>query len=887
MVECKVLDDSVAFVEPPMRAQHRKLKEEIVDIFGIDGDINTLNITSVSDLQVQFKKWSAILSIVRHYDPDSDTTDLNHLKPIDVPDDISDCRRFLHTLAPLEKYEGLLKKYVSMDLAEDPGKMSVLSDDVKSLRTQNARLVVRVVACLSDITNITVQNCMETAIASVGSMALTETALGSVSKLADARRRLGNKVKALNTSQSLMKLMESILHVLSMHPKLIFVTKHALIQLSLLLLRDKERADEDVVDINSVISGLVEPYLNGPGPAEWYLGVMALYYFYIADRVSIKDYVLLRELSTTLLSVAASPSFDEPRLQSAALTLIVGLTEYNEIRMQLLHDGIIEILSDLAMMPKGDIKIKTRVAACLARLSLHDDQTRHKVFTNFGFFDMTKEVLLMLDPQDLDKAEAEELTQLVLEVVFFLSLHSSFKAQLLTALAPTEDSEAVIKTVDRSAVLKAPLLVKSLPKFGLAAVTSNNPLAKYTYCGIINNLTRSSSDKDKIKRVPGMPDWDDSQMEQVQLMMDKLPDKAKPVANGQFDRGDDSLVSELVSTLVDSGALNHVCKIIASPSVSPSLAAIGSNAIRQCITKQEHQKYKGELAKIGGFTALLNTCAILEKDKQWNIQSKDELRLIRQALAKLAMGVNPKSMSYREQLSLVPQMMTLLEDRHQLFNYEACLVLTNITSLSEDVRNRVFLHKDGWRLITSCAFEENELLRAAGCELMANMCLNEKLLDAIVEGRFIHDIIFLLACCQEVTNDRCLHASAGALAMMSQDARVGVVILEELRNLDSIFEVVQICVAKSDPALLVRIAVFIRNVIQAGVEQYQRDGSRYPGRQDLSKHWQKVQTLAEFVLSVLSKDLNALVASQEVVRSFKEFKQEFLSALNTQRAQKK
>merc|ERR1719221_383519 len=142
---------------------------------------------------------------------------------------------------------------------------------------------------------------------------------------------------------------------------------------------------------------------------------------------------------------------------------------------------------------------------------------------------------------------------------------------------------------------------------------------------------------------------------------------------------------------------------------------------------QEHRKF---IVAFGGIRALLGL-----------IDLEDELArdAARQSLAQILIVTNPTLLQYSEQLDSVRPLVQLLEHRHELFQFEAAMGLTNLLTVSDELRTRA-LQADGWRACRDLLFSENERVQRAGIEAMCNLTMAPEVLERFIEGKYDLDI---------------------------------------------------------------------------------------------------------------------------------------------------
>ncbi|CAF1249948.1 unnamed protein product [Rotaria sp. Silwood1] len=138
----------------------------------------------------------------------------------------------------------------------------------------------------------------------------------------------------------------------------------------------------------------------------------------------------------------------------------------------------------------------------------------------------------------------------------------------------------------------------------------------------------------------------------------------------------------------------------------------------------ENEKYRGSIVAAGGAKALLPLA--LEGTSIGMTKAT-------QALAKIAITTNPEiAFPGQRMLELVRPIIKILKIEHTaLENFEALMALTNLASISENVRKRI-LKEDGFSSIEQYMFEEHPLLRRAAVESV--------LLSLSLDLEFIKDL---------------------------------------------------------------------------------------------------------------------------------------------------
>merc|ERR1719203_1003908 len=106
----------------------------------------------------------------------------------------------------------------------------------------------------------------------------------------------------------------------------------------------------------------------------------------------------------------------------------------------------------------------------------------------------------------------------------------------------------------------------------------------------------------------------------------------------------------------------------------------------------------------------------------------------RGALAQILISTNPTLLQYSEQLDSVRPLVQQLEHRHELQQFEAAMGLTNLLTVSEELRTRA-VQGDAWRACRELLFSENEMVQRAGIEAMCNLTLAPEIIKRFAKGK--------------------------------------------------------------------------------------------------------------------------------------------------------
>ncbi|CAF3590275.1 unnamed protein product [Rotaria sp. Silwood1] len=170
----------------------------------------------------------------------------------------------------------------------------------------------------------------------------------------------------------------------------------------------------------------------------------------------------------------------------------------------------------------------------------------------------------------------------------------------------------------------------------------------------------------------------------------------------------------------------------------------------------ENEKYRGSIVAGGGAKALLPLA--LEGTSVGMTKAT-------QALAKIAITTNPEiAFPGQRMLEIVRPIIKLLKIEHTaLENFEALMALTNLASISENVRKRI-LKEDGFSNIEQYMFEEHPMLKRAAVECMCNLVVQEEIVKYFT-GENDRIKLLVLLCGEE--DELLIKAALGTLAVLS------------------------------------------------------------------------------------------------------------------------
>lgn len=689
-------------------------------------------------------------------------------------------------------------------------------------------------------------------------------ALQALAAAADARRRLGLKAKALALRQGIERSLEAALRLLSAtadteacgtpasgtrtierNVELTFVT-------ILSLLGDKERAETDRVDMQRLADQLLAPFLaccsmkDPSRQVDSFVGLKALQFFITADRECAKEFILQGSLLPYILSAATgeaaagaglSGTHHQRQQQQVGTEVLLHCLDHLELRQKLLDDDGLSALLKLVRDESTPQTYRAKLAVALARICVHSKTVNEEVLRMINLAGLLEELLLQILKQQESGTKRqgieESFAHCVLELFFFLSLHAEFKRKLL------ETSKTSRGQMD---LISAVLEVGTQYCGSISNSTNNNSstsLPRYLLCAGLCNLMKSRSDKERRPKRSGLRggmDLDESQLKELEAFYEQLPAEAKPVPNGEIDAGDEASIAALRELLLQKGAAKLLARACSTkPLPSPNVLLAAGTAF---FLLAKNEKARGLLVREGALRALLTAIGALRS-------THEDMRDLQQAAAQLCISINPALFSYHDSLDLVPALLPLLSDGHELLQYESCLALTNLLSLNEELRLRAF-SGGAWSLFRDILFGDNDMLRAAALEGWCNLASSPKVQQSIGEkvnaSSNVEDLRLMLAFCLESNNPRAQQAAAGVLATLLNNSAVAKA-LPNYDNYLNLFKALEEADEHQGP-LLDRLVACLFNVWGEDNDKQQKTASQLQIQEAIARHKHKMKGLA-------------------------------------------
>lgn len=557
------------------------------------------------------------------------------------------------------------------------------------------------------------------------------------------------------------------------------------------------------------------------------------------------------------------------------IEIISLLMEYKEIRISIVKDdnNIVLIynvckniiLSNMMIKNNGNINLNELNSCC--RLLNGISKTTMENNDILDLFINQLDVLSLLESiwnifqNNINISRGDDLwsccIQNSFEVFTILTMHKSFKSKLLNyeMKDKTIINNHPINHENNTKILFILNLLNfpEIYNFNKNSKCFSNTFL-YLYISFIQNLITSnhadpssesqiidnSSNNDEFKstyflkrqrcynqfNTENQYDFDQSQMEQLEMMYKQLPEYTRNERNGKYDRGDEILAGTFRKLIVEKSNIINFMFIILEKSIAnsnkkstyslPLVLNIANNIVDLIVNteqlNQENSKeilsYRGKIIQNGGLKCLLDSITIIDNELETtNYKSNhiflmnkkyliDRSRECKQAISKLLIYISPSLISYKLLVECAIKIQTLLEDDHELLQYESALAITNILSKSLDkisqdssendsISIRIYNNGLGWSLLKNLCFTDNNLLRAAGLEGLCNFCNK----DYVVSNHFISskskgvEDLKLFATFSLEKDKRIQIAALGALAMLSSYSDVTRIILDNWNDI--------------------------------------------------------------------------------------------------------
>ncbi|KAI8379756.1 armadillo-type protein [Radiomyces spectabilis] len=442
--------------------------------------------------------------------------------------------------------------------------------------------------------------------------------------------------------------------------------------------------------------------------------------------------------------------------QQGVVEEMVDVVEFETLDVQIAVAEVLAIASTDKSCQKAIVQYASQWLAKLAGSKTTDDRLRAVAGTT-----LTKLRASGSDATSAGKTDTKDSATILQEAMQRMNLKD---ADLVTALKqvvknPPDDATIILNAVEGLAYSSLQSEVKEalvsdsqfMQALGSLAVhdNENNPLL-FGIGTIFANITM-------------YPPVLDEQQKQVQKLRDLANAKQSKTAVPKDDPLETNKAVEVrVKTTIDSGVA--IALIALSKNTSANIRWVASQTYLNLVTPQA---CRGKLLQQGIVKPLLSLAAGKSES-----HTEDKHTIIAaQALAKLAITSDPRlAFGAQQSLSLVKPFLRLCKDEKQLRQFEGLMALTNLASVSDDVRAKI-VDEDGMSIFENLQLSNHEMIQRAATEMVCNMTFCEAVFENYSDPKSQNKIRLLLIFSdhEDMATRR---AASGALAILSNSKSV-------------------------------------------------------------------------------------------------------------------
>ena len=183
-----------------------------------------------------------------------------------------------------------------------------------------------------------------------------------------------------------------------------------------------------------------------------------------------------------------------------------------------------------------------------------------------------------------------------------------------------------------------------------------------------------------------------------------------------------------------------------------------------------------------------------------------------QALAKLGITSDPRlAFPGQRLLEVVRPLVSLLKADHGLMQFEGLLALTNLASVSDDIRRRI-LKEGGVGLMESLMFEDHQMIRRAATEALCNMICLEEVAARFKRSDDVERVkLWTLFAGEE--DEKLAVAASGGLCILSRDPAI----CQQILEVKSALEILKELVTSGSEELQFRGLYVVANLVGSGM----------------------------------------------------------------------
>ena len=304
--------------------------------------------------------------------------------------------------------------------------------------------------------------------------------------------------------------------------------------------------------------------------------------------------------------------------------------------------------------------------------------------------------------------------------------------------------------------------------------------------GVCNSLVNMTNSYDKPEKNP--------ELEEIAKFA------KQPVPEAHEKDGDD-FVKKRIDALVENGLITALVnfKNVRSENTKEMMARI-FGAVANDVAR------RGKIVANGGVKVLL-PLALEGTDKGTDYAS--------QALAKIAITNDPSiAFSGQRCMEVVRPIVKMLHfKRDALLRYEGLLALTNLASMSDEVRRRI-MKESGFQEVELLMFEEDYDFKQAATECMCNLVLNDEAFNRFKDKNSPTERVKLITIYCGEDPPELARAAAGTLAILTSDVEICRLVVQVKSHL----EILKYLVTSENAELRHRGLFIVANLIESDKE---------------------------------------------------------------------
>jgi hypothetical protein len=208
------------------------------------------------------------------------------------------------------------------------------------------------------------------------------------------------------------------------------------------------------------------------------------------------------------------------------------------------------------------------------------------------------------------------------------------------------------------------------------------------------------------------------QLAELQRIKSKDVEERKP----DVDMDSDVLLRRRIQVIVASNGLRVLINLLSNQATSAQTKEAAARALRQMCVEES---IRGQFIQQGGLKAC--TTVAVEEETPKNIR-----RECAHAIAKSLVTTTPTLLSEHVRLGCVAPLVMLCRDvdSSNLMQFEACLALTNLTTVGEVEHGRLVAEK-GVSSVHYLMFSDHKQVRCAATEMFCNMASDDNVLEML------------------------------------------------------------------------------------------------------------------------------------------------------------